>query len=338
MGRISVISIAVALGMLACTSEPGPTEVSAGPALAVAGTYTSRDLGSLGGTQTSANAINATGQVVGSSTLSNGDTHAFLWDKGVMKDLGTLGGNHSEALGINIRGHVVGFSSTATGAFHAFLWQDGHMKDLGTIGTRASSANDINDSDRIGGSAEGIAIIWKKGVLTPLKVPPKATFCDVSELNNASHLVGQCTIGSPATGSARAIRWDSDTIKDLGTLGGKISSPSGINRWGAVVGTSSLPANSALHAFLWQSGKFTDLTTHGAPAGFIPNAINDANQIVGLFVNGTHIVSAVWSKGKLTQFSLPNSDTRSTDINASGQVVGSAVLGNTSRGLIWTLQ
>src|SRR5262245_19349150 len=53
--------------------------------------YTFTDLGTLGGSTSSANDINDGGQIVGAATIATGDEHAFCWDNGAMIDLGTLG-------------------------------------------------------------------------------------------------------------------------------------------------------------------------------------------------------------------------------------------------------
>lgn len=87
------------------------------------------DLGTLGGTDSRAVAINDRGQVIGTSSTASGRYHAFIWQDGVMTDLGVLPGkSNSKAAAINDRGQVVGDSDD-----RAFLWQHKRMTDLGAM-------------------------------------------------------------------------------------------------------------------------------------------------------------------------------------------------------------
>lgn len=105
------------------------------------------DLGTLGGSWDAAYDINERGQIVGSSYIAAGESHAFLWNYGTMIDLGTLGGPfiHSTAVDVNERGQIIGNSRTTSGEEHAFLWDRGTMIDLGTLGGNNSRAIAIND-------------------------------------------------------------------------------------------------------------------------------------------------------------------------------------------------
>lgn len=99
------------------------------------------DLGTLGGSRSSARDINNNGQVVGESFVA-GDTsrHAFLYSGGKMTDLG-LG----YAWAINDSGQVVG----SFGGWQSALYENGTIIDLGNV-----VANDINNSGQIvGGSS-----------------------------------------------------------------------------------------------------------------------------------------------------------------------------------------
>ncbi len=79
-------------------------------------------IGSLGGADAYAYAMNDRGQVVGDSAAGSGEWHGFLWEKGTMTDLGTLGGTWSTTRAINASGQVVGVSTTASGDWRAVLW------------------------------------------------------------------------------------------------------------------------------------------------------------------------------------------------------------------------
>lgn len=115
------------------------------------------ELGNSGGNHGSAAfGINKSGEVVGSSTTSSGDVHAFLWSEaGGMQDLGTLpGSTTSIAQGVNSSGQVVGYSYTPGEIIHAFIWSgQAGMTDLGTLGGAGAAAYAINDAGEVTGSA-----------------------------------------------------------------------------------------------------------------------------------------------------------------------------------------
>jgi len=75
--------------------------------------YSVTDLGTLGGSSSSAWGINTGGTIVGVAKITgNTISDAFSYSGGVMTDLGTLGGPGSQAFGINDGGTIVGSSAT----------------------------------------------------------------------------------------------------------------------------------------------------------------------------------------------------------------------------------
>ena len=116
---------------------------------------TMSDLGTIGGTDSTANAINDRGAVAGYSFIpNNAATHAFVYRNGRMTDLGTLGGRDSIAAAINDKGAVVGTSLTSAGAPHGFIDVHGRMADLNSeipaeSGFVITTAAGINDRGQV---------------------------------------------------------------------------------------------------------------------------------------------------------------------------------------------
>ena len=116
---------------------------------------TMSDLGTLGGTDSTADSINDRGAVVGFSyTADDAATHAFVYRNGKMTDLGTLGGSYSVAAAINDEGAVVGASLTSASALHGFIDHRGRMVDLNSMipaksGVVITNAESINDRGQI---------------------------------------------------------------------------------------------------------------------------------------------------------------------------------------------
>lgn len=141
------------------------------------------DLGTLGGTNSYAVAINDFGLVVGTSDiLNNVTTHATLWDGSVIKDLGKLAGaRSSQANGINNLGQVVGESFFNTSnANYATMWDGDSIINLNTLldsdviaaGWELSEANDINDYGQIVGNAFNRKTGQLRGfILSPVPEP-----------------------------------------------------------------------------------------------------------------------------------------------------------------------
>lgn len=207
-----------------------------------------RDLGTLGGTECSSADLNNAGLIVGSSTLANGKTHAFLFD-GAMHDLGSLGGD-SQASGINDRGQVAGTSDLGNGMTHAFLLRD-TMMDLGDLGGGYSSGAAINASGHVA------------GVSNPQAKGPNHAFL----WDGVMHDLGALGTNRLADSGAYAVNRADEVV--------------GYSRYNS-------PQDQAPHAFLYTGGVMYDLLSlidasrQGWSSLSFANDINDSGDIVGL--------------------------------------------------------
>lgn len=198
-----------------------------------------RDIGTLGGTRSTAYDVNASGQAVGISDTAGGESHAFLYSEGVMRDLGTLGGPESSAFAINNAGVVVGSSFLNQEIEHAFVYVRGKMVDLGTLegGTR-SSAHAINNAGLIAGVSNGTgfedsphAFLYRNGVMTDIGTLGGDPLT-VTDINSRGEVVGQSGLVGYLYTDGKML--DLNTLIDP-ALGWRVRFAFGINDHGQIV-------------------------------------------------------------------------------------------------------
>jgi probable HAF family extracellular repeat protein len=247
-----------------------------------------------GGQVGGANAINASGQVAGTSTFG-----ATVWSGGSPTLLPPLGGSSSsQGFGINNSGQVVGFSSIGCCAAAATLWSGGTATNLGTLGGSSGLAFGINSSGQvvgmstITGDTANRATLWSGGTIVNLGAERAVA------INDAGQIVGQ---GSNAGGSGGATFWNSSASGpiDLGWGSGPGAIANDLNGAGDVVGMGAIGGSWGLgseHGLLWDGSTSFDLNSLLDAATWSDwtilsaVAINDLGQILvraATFQSGT---------------------------------------------------
>ena len=210
------------------------------------------DIGTFGGTNSIAAAVNDAGQIVGSADNAAGQSRAFLYQNGSMTDLGTFGGNDSHGWGINAAGVTVGsaFAPENPNDFsgeRAFVRPPGGtLQDLGTL----------------------------PGFSSP--------FAGATDINNHGQIVGASGQAGPGDPPVHPFLYSNGVMTDLGTFGDAYSTAYAINDLGQVVGYSDSLADFHIpQAFLYDGGKLINLDARLGGTGSIAYDINNLGQIVG---------------------------------------------------------
>jgi len=325
--------------------------------------YSITDLGTLGGSDSSANAINASGQVVGTADNASGVSEAFIDTDGVMTNLGILpGGTGSNALAINASGEVVGEAVTSSGATNAVEFTGGNVVDLGTDGLSGSAAEGINDAGTIVG---GLIIttnqlspfIYSNGTFTILPTPAvinENSLGLAAGINDAGQIVGNYgnsfeQDGTPTIDEPYPYSWNASQQGGIAPLvpGYDEGLILAINSTGQGAGFGEKPSGDSniYEAAIWGSS-VTPLGTLSGAQSSVAYALNDNVDVVGSssFSDGTQHAFLYQGNGSQTMLDLNDlipTDSgwvlnKATGINDKGQICGVGEIDGVSHAFLLT--
>jgi probable HAF family extracellular repeat protein len=322
-------------------SSVRPAAKSAGAPAILAGaalSYTITDLGTLGGSSTTAYGVNNLGQVVGTSETAQAASHAFLWEAGQMTDLSLPEGGKarsSSAYGINDAGQIAGNylypDRDTAGFFYAggvasMLSQVPHGKVM-AINNVGQIAGDLARSN----GAPSQAFLWNAGTVIELG-SLGGSGAQARAINDSGQVAGFANLEDNS--AIHAFLYSGAGLSDLGTLGGRNSMAYAINRTGQVAGASQTSGNGAQHAFLYSAGVMTDLGTLGG-AESEAQGINASGWVIGWSrTAGGQQHAFLWSSGRmvdLNSFAAPAPGVwleEATAVNDVGQIVANASNGH----------
>jgi len=296
----------------------------------------------------SASAVNEQGGVAGTlysqGPLGNLVQTAYWADPDLQPAVATgLGAGNSQAADVNAAGSVAGNGTDPDVGYVSFTWMAGQevqpLTDVAGVSCDLLQALD----DR--GVAVGIGTFpelgvrptrWTDGVPEDLGLLPGDFDGAAFGMSEAGHVVGRSGM--------EAARWFQGAIERLEFPGDASSAALAVNVRGEAVG--AVYSGPGPHPVLWRKTHGVELPTLGGPNGWAA-AINGRSWIVGTTETappgpeGDHQRATLWIGGQAFDLNALTIDlpddvvlAGAADVNDAGQIVGHALIGDTSRGFL----
>jgi len=323
------------------------------------------DLGTLGGSYSTANGTNTYDTVVGGANVF-GDvyTHAVYTNSaGFLVDVGSLLGvyGNSVANSIGNKGAITGTSdqvidSDGDVASHAFYLTGPRaaMVDLGTNGGTLASGNatqngQVAGAATVAGDVAYTAFYWTKAG-GMLNLNTLAGDFGAEGYNSYAYGIDSVgvVVGSSDSpdGTTHAVAWAAKThaIFDLKTLGGSYAQANAVNDNYMIVGFSTLEGDAQTDAFISQKGAgLQDIGTLGGSYAQA-NAVNNNGVVVGSsnITGDTDVHAFVWTQGggmvdlnSLLPDGSPWDLSSANGVAPDGSIVGVGIINGEFHGFLW---
>ena len=308
---------------------------------------------------TSADSINASGQVTG-SYWDGSVSHGFMYSNDTFTTFNGPDGTSIEPSSINASGQITGRYRAALPppshpSPHGFVYSNGTFATLDVPSTIGTDAASINASGQVTGtywdSSGAHGFVYSNGTFATLDVPG-AVGTIATSINDSGQVTGDYIVGGSGTHS---FVYSNGTYTTLDVPGAIDTQATSINDSGQVTGTYR-DGSGNHHGFVYSGGTFT---TFNGPdtTDAVPSSINASGQVTGGYfvypVRGSSsnpviprvgsvipspvIHGFVYSNGTFMTLDVPGAiDTQAISINDSGQVAGHYYDGSRNYGFIAT--
>ena len=273
-------------------------------------TGSAMDLGDLGGGAAQARGTNASGQIVGSSTVASGIQHPFFWEAGGMHDLGIPAGtDFGEAMDVNDGATRRVAGGVASPVDRAFVWtvsvtgagfQVTAFDDLPRLSTSGAFAFALNDASVVVGYSNVLSgypnqpVFWNNSGtvwgIHPLSLLASAIGGVARDVNSAGQIVGHNVVSTGCGSQAVVWATGSAAAAQLPFLsGGTCAEAWAVNDAGQISGFST-DRRGGFRAVLWRplTGGGYSVTDLGQLGGTTPQVLgmNEPLATAGVEVVG----------------------------------------------------